>query len=62
MLKSVQQKLRDASILDENERILSFIQVVDFVKSQQQFKKIVREELASVLANAKTYYLLASSK
>lgn len=58
MFKSIQQKLKDASILDENEPILSFIKVVDFLKQQQQFKKIAKEELA--LQN-KFYYFLASS-
>ncbi|CAF0810499.1 unnamed protein product [Brachionus calyciflorus] len=61
MFKSIQQKLKDASILEENEPILSFIQVVDFNKQQQQFKKIAKEELASLVQN-KFYYFLASIK
>jgi hypothetical protein len=62
MYESIQKKLVQSLILDENEPVLSFIQVVDFVKQQQQFKKIVKEELANLLTNVKHYYLLASSK
>jgi hypothetical protein len=63
MLKSVvQQKLKESSILDENEPILSLIQVTDYLKYQQQFKKIAKEELTNLLANTKSYHLLASSK
>jgi hypothetical protein len=62
MFKSIEQKLKDASILDENEPILSFIQVSDYLKQQQQFKKIMKEEIASLLLNSKQYYFLASSE
>lgn len=61
MFKSLQQKLKEASILDENEPILSFIQVVDYLKQQQQFKKIAKEEIASLLPASKQFYFLASS-
>lgn len=61
MFKTLEQKLKDASILDVNEPILSFIQVVDFLKQQQQFKKIVKEELAGILPNSKQFYFLATS-
>lgn len=60
MFKSVQQKLKDASILETNEPILSFVQVIDFNKQQQQFKKLAKEELSALLQN-KGYYFLASS-
>lgn len=62
MSKTIQQKLKDSLILDENEPILSFIQVADYLKHQQQFKKISKEELSSILTANKSYYLLASSK
>jgi hypothetical protein len=61
MSKTIQQKLKDSLILDENEPILSFIQVADYLKHQQQFKKISKEELSSLLTANKSYYLLASS-
>ena len=61
MFKTLEQKLKDASILDVNEPILSFIQVVDFLKQQQQFKKIVKEELAGILPNSKQFSFLATS-
>lgn len=59
MFKSVQQKLKDASILEANEPILSFVQVIDFNKQQQQFKKLAKEEVS---VQNKGYYFLASSK
>jgi hypothetical protein len=62
MSKTIQQRLKDSLILDENEPILSFIQVADYLKHQQQFKKIPKEEIASLLTKDKSYYLLASSK
>lgn len=62
MFKSIQQKLKEASILEENEPILCFIPVVDYLKQQQQFKKIAKEEIASLLPNIKQYFFLASSK
>jgi hypothetical protein len=62
MFKSIQQKLKEASILDENEPVLSLIQVCDFNKQQQLFKKIHKEDLPAGLLNTnKNYYLLASS-
>ena len=61
MSKTIQQKLRDLTILDANEPILSFIQVADYMKHQQQFKNIIKEEIASLLSSNKTYYLFASS-
>lgn len=48
--------------MDENEPILCFIQVVDYLKQQQQFKKITKEELAGLLPNTKQYYFLATSR
>lgn len=63
MLKTIQQKLREASILDDKEPILSFIQVLDLAKlPQNQFKKFTQEELANLLSSGKVYYLLASSE
>jgi hypothetical protein len=63
MLKTIQQKLHEASILDDKEPILSFIQVLDLAKlPQNQFKKFTQEELASLLSSGKVYYLLASSE
>ena len=61
MFKSIQQKLRDVSILDKDEPILAFVRVVDYLKHQQLFKKILKEELASVLPANKIYYLLVTS-
>jgi acetyl-CoA carboxylase beta subunit len=60
MYESVQNKLIQLSILDQNEPILSFIQVVDFVKQQQLLSKKALKEGISSLINAKHYYLLAS--
>ncbi len=63
MLKTIQQKLREASILDDKEPILSFIQVLDLAKlPQNQFKKFTQEELANLLSSGKVNYLLASSE
>jgi len=62
MFKTIQQKLKDAQILDKDEPILSFIKVVDYLKHQQLFKKILKEELNHVLPANKSYYLLVTSK
>lgn len=62
MSKTIQQKLRESAILDKNEPILSFVRVFDYVKHQQLFQKILKEEIASLFPANKTYYLLVSSK
>jgi hypothetical protein len=62
MSKTIQQKLREAAILDKNEPILSFVRVFDYLKHQQLFQKILKEEIASLFPANKTYYLLVSSK
>ena len=62
MFKTIQEKLKDASILDRDEPILSFVKVVDYRKHQQLFKKILKEELSHVLPSNKSYYLLVTSK
>ena len=36
--------------------ILAFIQVADYFKHQQQFKKIAKEEITSLLSTNKSYY------
>jgi hypothetical protein len=61
MLKQIQDKLIEIHILEENETILSLIQVIDLSKKQHQNKKAIKEELVSLLPQNK-YLLLATSK
>ena len=63
MTKEIKEKIRRTLLLDETERILSLVQVVDYAKYQQQLKKLVKDETAaSLVAQSNTFYLLASSK
>ena len=63
MLKEIKEKIRKSLLVDENERILSLVQVIDYARYQQQLKKLVKDETAaSLVAQSNTFYLLASSK
>ena len=59
MIKTLQKKLKEMSIIDENEPILSQIQVIDYIKQQQQSKKN-KEEIALLLPT-KLYNLVTTS-
>lgn len=61
MLKAVQQKVKDLSILDQNDTVLSIIQVTDLLKKDKHGKKAMKEEFAALIP-ANKYFLIATIK
>jgi hypothetical protein len=61
MIKAVQQKLRETSILDESDLILSLVQVTDLLKKEKAQKKQMKEEFLALIP-ANKYFLVATIK
>ena len=62
MIKAVQQKLIETSVLDSNDRILSLIQVNDLLKKEKHGKKPPMKEEFAALIPANKYFLIATIK
>ena len=61
MIKLVHQKLKDSSVLDHDDQVLSIIQVNDLLKKEKPVKKATKEDIASSITFNK-YFLVATSK
>jgi len=63
MIKAIQQKLRETSILDNSDLILSVIQVIDLLKKEKSHKtaKPMKEEFLALIPSNK-YFLIATIK
>jgi hypothetical protein len=60
MFKQLENKIKDMLIIDENEPILSHIQVIDYIKQQQILKKN-KEDIVHLLT-PKRYSIIITSK
>ncbi len=63
-MKTILQKLQEASVLSENEQAVSVIQVIDLLKKvekEKSSKKPMKEEFAALIPTNK-YFLIATSR